>query len=102
MFIDLNPRFLFAYFENGVSYERTKKLSSRTLVCCIRFLCSQTYRHNSEKKCYCYKCRLARLLTNLLCNRGHLPLIYVMANNNYLRCDSYIAEFFNKIKKYLD
>ena len=55
-----------------------------------------------KKKCYCYKCRLARLLTNLLRNRGHLPLIYVMANNNYLRCHRHIVEFFNKIKKYLD
>ena len=101
MFIDLNPRFLFVYFENGLSYERAKKLSSRTLVRCIRFLCSQTYIHNSEKVCYCYKGRLARLLIDLLHNRGHLPLICVMANNNYLRSDRYIVEFFNKIKEHL-
>ena len=68
MFINLNPRFLFVCFENGLSYERAKKLSSRTLVCCIRFLCSQTYRHNSEKTCYCYKGRLARFLIDLLHN----------------------------------
>ena len=40
MFIDLNPGFLFVYFENGLLYDRVKKLSSRTLVHCIRFLCT--------------------------------------------------------------
>ena len=93
------------YFEDGLSYDRAKKLSSRTLVCCIRFLRSQTYRHNSEQTCYCYKCRLVDLLKCLLidlfCYRGHLPLICVIANDNYLRSDKYIVDFFKKIKDHL-
>ena len=69
------------------------------------FLCSQTYRHNSEKTCYCYKCRLVDLLKCLLIDllryRGHLPLICVIANDNYLRSDKYIVDFFKKIKDHL-
>ena len=93
MFIDLNPRFLFLYFENGLHYDRAKKLSSRTLVRCNRFLYSQTYRHNSENTCYCYKCWLDRLLIDLLHQRGRLPLIFVIAQNNCRRSSRYIVEF---------
>ena len=101
MFIDVNPRFLFVYFENGLSYDRAQKLSSRTLVCCICFLCTQTYRDNSESTCYCHKYRLARMLIGLLRYRGHLPLICVIVQDNYLRSDRYIVEFFKKIKEHL-
>ena len=101
MFIDLSPQFLFVCFENDLHYDRAKKLSSRTLVLSIRLLCSENYRHNSENTCYCYKCWLARLLIDLLRQRGHLPLIIVIAQKNYLRSDRYIVEFFKKIKEHL-
>ena len=41
-----------------------------------------------EYKCYCFKCRLARMLLELLFSRGHLRLMSIVTMGNYLVSDT--------------
>ena len=56
------------------------KLSSPSLIRCVRFLVSRTQKHNSVYVCFCFKCNLARMLIHILRYRRHDCLLSIIAD----------------------
>ena len=93
---NIHPVNVFLYFDNHVCYWKAKRLHSLCVARYIRYVCSQTRRHNSEYKCYCFKCHLARMLLQVLSSRRHLRLMSIVTMGNYLVSYRYFCDFFGK------
>ena len=99
MYSSIRPTSVFIYFDNIVCYRKATRLSSCSLARCVHFICTQTQRHNSEYICYCFKCRLAGLLVNILHSSRHLGLLSLIVKDNCLMSDRYVSDFFKEIKR---
>ena len=91
MSINIHPVNIFLYFGKLVCYSKAKRLCSLCAARCICYICSQTRRHNSK-----YKCRLARMLPELLFSRENLRLMSIVTIGNYLVLDGYFGDLFLK------
>ena len=96
MSINIRPTDIFLYFDNHVCYLKAKRIRSLCVARCIRYIATQTRRHNSEYKCYCFKCHIWQMLIYVLFSRGHLRLMFIIMPNNFLVSEKYICDFFRK------
>ena len=100
MSVNIYPCNILLYLDSYLCYSKAKSLRSLCAARCICYIATQTRRHNSEYKCYCFKCRICRLLIYVLFSREHLKLVSIVTASNYLVCEKYICDFFRKNKQW--
>lgn len=84
MSINIHPTEVVLNFDNHVCYLKAKRLRSLFVARCIPHIATQTRRHTSEYKCYCFKCHICQMLIYVLFSRGHLRLMSITTPNNFL------------------
>ena len=73
----------FYYFNNTVSYEKVKKLTSVTIEKCICYITVEIVGHNKNYDCRCFKCQICKTLIFFLVERKRIKLLLFVDNSNY-------------------
>ena len=79
---NINPEQLFHYFNNTLSYEKAKKLTSVTIVKCIFYITVEIVGHNKNFDCHCLKYKICKTLISVLVKRKRIKLLLFVDNSN--------------------
>ena len=78
------PTKVFHYFNNIVDQDKVKQLHSFCIAGSICHVVALVIDHCNDYQCFCFKCRIYRLLIKVLFSIGHGRLLYIVEKSNYL------------------
>lgn len=92
-------RNIYTYMNNVLDEENTKKLNSLGLTRCFCFLVKETISHDKiypPPCCFCFRCRLKRLLKETIVKRNDQKFLFFISVNNYNDDDElyYLKRFY--------
>ena len=87
----VHPTKIFDYFNNMVNQDKVKKLHSFSIARSICHIAVQVSNHSVNYMCFCFWCRIFRLLLSVLLSRRHGKLLLIIRKSNYANItDDYI------------
>ena len=87
----VHPRKIFDYFNNIVDQDKAKKLHSFSIARSICHIAVQISSHRISYMCFCFSCRIFRLLLAVLLSRAHGKLLLIIRKSNYANImDDYV------------
>lgn len=75
---------VFNYFENIVCPSEGKQFTSVFHCSCFMLYSSFFEEHSRNYKCFCFKCRIHKLLIETLISKGYRNIIYISGNYNVI------------------
>ena len=95
-------RNIYTYMNNVLDEKNTKKLNSLGLTRCFCFSVKETISHDKiyppppPPRCFCFQCRLKRLLKETIVKRNDQKFLFFISVNNYNDDDElyYLKRFY--------
>ena len=77
------PDRIFDYTNHIVCFNKSSKLNSICIARCICYTTTQIEGHNENFSCYCFKCRVCRVLLCILTSQKREKLLLLKNKNSY-------------------
>ena len=91
MSLIIDPQKLLEYFDNVVDQSKADQLHSAR---CFSYIITLIRNHGKDYKCYCFLCKISRLLIQTLPSRKHYKLLVFVNTQNYLTAtNDYLYNF---------
>lgn len=78
--VRVNPQNIFQYFEMLVCSVHAKNLHTHYITAALCYKLSLYREYSQNYQCFCFKCRIYRLLCGTLISRGYTNILYVSRN----------------------
>ena len=74
---------IFDYMNHIVCFKKASKLNSICIAHCLCYITTKIEGQNESFSCYCFKCRVCRVLLCILISRKLEKLLLLINKNNY-------------------